>query len=146
VRKLPLHIGEKLNFIIEADGGSRGNPGPAAYGCLVRDAETKEIIFQEGKFLGIQTNNYAEYSGLIRALEKCYELDSKAKIEVFMDSKLVVEQMSDNWKIKHETMKTLVAKAKKAFPENQVTYKWIPREENLVADALLNEALDKALN
>ncbi len=141
-----MHFGEKLKFIIEADGGSRGNPGPAAYGCLIRNAETNEIIFQEGKFIGTQTNNYAEYSGLIRALEKCFELDSNAQIQVFMDSKLVVEQMSGSWKIKHENMKLLVEKARNAFPQINVSYEWIPREENLIADALLNEALDKALN
>ena len=141
-----MHFGEKLKFIIEADGGSRGNPGPAAYGCLIRDGESKEIIFQEGKFIGIQTNNFAEYSGLIRALEKCFELDSNAKIQVFMDSKLVVEQMSGNWKIKHENMKILVEKAKNAFPQSNVSYKWIPREENLIADLLLNQALDSEIN
>lgn len=140
-----MHTGAKLKFIIEADGGSRGNPGPAAYGCLIRNFETREIIFQEGKFIGTQTNNFAEYSGLIRALEKCFELDSDAEIQVFMDSKLVVEQMSGNWKIKHENMKALVNKAKSAFPQNNVTYNWIPREENLIADSLLNEALDQAL-
>lgn len=141
-----MYFGEKLKFIIEADGGSRGNPGPAAYGCLIRDAEKNQIIFQEGKFIGIQTNNFAEYSGLIRALEKCFEIDSNAEIEVLMDSKLVVEQMSGNWKIKHESMKMLVEKAKSAFPLNKVKYKWIPREENLLADSLLNQALDEALN
>lgn len=146
MRELQMHIGEKLKFIIEADGGSRGNPGPAAYGCLIRDFETREIVFQEGKYIGTQTNNYAEYSGLIRALEKCFELDSNAEIQVFMDSKLVVEQMSGNWKIKHDSMKALVEKARNAFPQSKVIYNWIPREENLTADSLLNEALDKALN
>ncbi|MFZ9908243.1 MAG: reverse transcriptase-like protein, partial [Candidatus Nanopelagicales bacterium] len=79
-------------------------------------------------------------------LEKCFELDSNAKIQVFMDSKLVVEQMSGNWKIKHENMKILVEKAKKAFPESNVSYQWIPREENLIADLLLNQALDSEIN
>lgn len=146
MRKLQMYIGEKLKFIIEADGGSRGNPGPAAYGCLIRNFETREIIFQEGKYIGTQTNNFAEYSGLIRALEKCFELDSKAEIKVFMDSKLVVEQMSGNWKIKHESMKLLVEKARNAFPQTNVIYEWIPREKNLEADSLLNEALDRALS
>ena len=139
-------IGTKLKLIIEADGGSRGNPGPAAYGCLVKDAQTNEVLFKEGKTLGITTNNVAEYSGLVAALVAAYELDSKAEIEVRMDSKLVVEQMSGNWKIKHENMKGLVEKARNAFPQEQVKYVWVPREDNLAADTLLNIALDAELN
>jgi probable phosphoglycerate mutase len=135
-----------LKLIIEADGGSRGNPGPAAYGCLVKDAQTNEVLFKEGKTLGITTNNVAEYSGLVAALVAAYELDSKAEIEVRMDSKLVVEQMSGNWKIKHENMKGLVEKARNAFPQEQVKYVWVPREDNLAADTLLNIALDAELN
>jgi ribonuclease HI len=135
-----------MKLIIEADGGSRGNPGPAAYGCLVKDAQTNEVLFKEGKTLGITTNNVAEYSGLVAALVAAYELDSKAEIEVRMDSKLVVEQMSGNWKIKHENMKGLVEKARNAFPQEQVKYVWVPREDNLAADTLLNIALDAELN
>ena len=135
-----------MKFIIEADGGSRGNPGPAAYGCLVKDAQTNEVLFKEGKTLGITTNNVAEYSGLVAALVAAYELDPKADIEVRMDSKLVVEQMSGNWKIKHENMKGLVEKARNAFPQEQVKYVWVPREDNLAADTLLNIALDAELN
>ena len=135
-----------MKFIIEADGGSRGNPGPAAYGCLVKDAQTNEVLFKEGKTLGITTNNVAEYSGLVAALVVAHELDPKAEIEVRMDSKLVVEQMSGNWKIKHENMKGLVEKARNAFPQEQVKYVWVPREDNLAADTLLNIALDAELN
>ena len=135
-----MYFGEKLKLIIEADGGSRGNPGPAAYGCLVKKDD--EIIFQEGKYIGVTTNNVAEYSGLIRALEFCFSFEKDAEIEVRMDSKLVVQQMSGNWKIKHENMKILAEKAKIAFPSKNVKYIWIPREENLLADELLNIALD----
>ena len=135
-----------MKLIIEADGGSRGNPGPAAYGCLVKDAQTNEVLFEEGKTLGITTNNVAEYSGLVAALEAAHEIDPNAQIEVRMDSKLVVEQMSGNWKIKHENMKDLVGKARKAFAESQVKYVWVPRENNLAADTLLNIALDAELN
>lgn len=135
-----------MKFVIEADGGSRGNPGPAAYGCLVKDADTNEILFKAGKTLGVTTNNVAEYSGLVAALEAAFELDPNAQIEVRMDSKLVVEQMSGNWKIKHVNMKGLVEKAKSAFPEKQVKYVWVPREDNLAADTLLNIALDAELN
>jgi probable phosphoglycerate mutase len=135
-----------LKLIIEADGGSRGNPGPAAYGCLVKDAQTNEVLFKEGKTLGITTNNVAEYSGLVAALIAAHEIDPNAQIEVRMDSKLVVEQMSGNWKIKHENMKGLVEKARSAFAQSQVKYVWVPREDNLAADTLLNIALDAELN
>ena len=135
-----------MKLIIEADGGSRGNPGPAAYGCLVKDAQTNEVLFQEGKTLGTTTNNVAEYSGLVAALEAAHKIDPNAQIEVRMDSKLVVEQMSGNWKIKHENMKDLVGKARNAFAKDQVKYVWVPREDNLAADTLLNIALDAELN
>ena len=135
-----------MKLIIEADGGSRGNPGPAAYGCLVKDAQTNEVLFEEGKTLGVTTNNVAEYSGLVAALEAAHKIDPNAQIEVRMDSKLVVEQMSGNWKIKHENMKDLVGKARNAFAKDQVKYVWVPREDNLAADTLLNIALDAELN
>ena len=135
-----------MKLIIEADGGSRGNPGPAAYGCLVKDAQTNEVLFKEGKTLGITTNNVAEYSGLVAALVAAHKIDPNAQIEVRMDSKLVVEQMSGNWKIKHENMKGLVEKARNAFAQSQVKYVWVPREGNLEADTLLNIALDAELN
>ena len=135
-----------MKLIIEADGGSRGNPGPAAYGCLVKDAQTNEVLFEEGKTLGITTNNVAEYSGLVAALVAAHEIDPNAQIEVRMDSKLVVEQMSGNWKIKHENMKGLVEKARNALAQSQVKYVWVPREDNLAADTLLNIALDAELN
>ncbi len=135
-----------MKLIIEADGGSRGNPGPAAYGCLVKDAQTNEVLFKEGKTLGITTNNVAEYSGLVAALAAAHEIDPNAQVEVRMDSKLVVEQMSGNWKIKHENMKGLVEKARNAFAQSQVKYVWVPREDNLAADTLLNIALDAELN
>lgn len=130
-------------FIIEADGGSRGNPGPAAYGTLVYHAETQETFFEVGMSIGIATNNVAEYQGLIAGLRAVREIDLTAEIEVRMDSKLVVEQMSGNWKVKHQNIKPLVLEAKAAFPPEQVKYVWVPREENFRADALLNKALDE---
>ena len=130
-------------FIIEADGGSRGNPGPAAFGAVVYHAETQETFFEVGMSIGIATNNVAEYRGLIAGLKAVSELDLSAEIEVRMDSKLVVEQMSGNWKVKHQNIKPLVLEAKAAFPPEQVKYVWVPREENFRADALLNKALDE---
>ena len=102
------------SVIVEADGGSRGNPGPAAYGALLKDAETGELIAERGETIGIATNNVAEYRGLIAGLELAAEHAPEADIEVRMDSKLVVEQMSGNWKIKHPDMKPLAMRGQPA--------------------------------
>ncbi|MCQ8193492.1 bifunctional RNase H/acid phosphatase [Streptomyces rugosispiralis] len=129
-------------FIVEADGGSRGNPGPAGYGALVRDAETGETLAEVAEYLGTATNNVAEYKGLIAGLRAAYALDPAAEVRVRMDSKLVIEQMSGRWKIKHPDMRPLAAEAKGIVPPGQVTYEWIPREHNKHADRLANEAMD----
>ncbi len=129
------------HLIVEADGGSRGNPGPAAYGALVRDADTGEILMNEGQLIGVATNNVAEYSGLIAGLEMVRELDPAAAVEVRMDSKLVIEQMAGRWKIKHAAMKPLALRANELRPAD-VTWTWVPRAENGRADALVNQALD----
>ena len=90
--------------VIEADGGSRGNPGPASYGALVRDADTGRVIAERGETIGVATNNVAEYAGLIAGLELYAEHADGAELEVRMDSKLVVEQMAGRWKVKHPSM------------------------------------------
>ena len=128
--------------IVEADGGSRGNPGPAAYGAVLRDAETGKVIATKAEAIGIATNNVAEYSGLIAGLELANEFSPDAEIEVRMDSKLVVEQMAGRWKIKHADMKPLALTAQRTLSGRSVTWTWVPREENKAADALVNEALD----
>ncbi len=130
-------------LIIEADGGSRGNPGPAGYGALVRDASTGEVLATESEYLGVVTNNVAEYSGLIAALRLAARIDPHASVLVRMDSRLVVEQMSGRWKIKHPDMKPLALRAGEAargFAE--VSYEWVRRERNKDADRLANEAMD----
>ena len=129
-------------FIVEADGGSRGNPGPAGYGALVRDGDTGQIIAEAAEFIGHATNNVAEYKGLIAGLRAARELDPDAAVDVRMDSKLVVEQMSGRWRIKHPDMQPLAAEAKTILPRGQVEYTWIPRERNKDADRLANEAMD----
>ncbi|MFI5682300.1 bifunctional RNase H/acid phosphatase [Streptomyces sp. NPDC051636] len=129
-------------FIVEADGGSRGNPGPAGYGAVVSDAATGETLAEAAEYLGIATNNVAEYRGLLAGLRAAHALDPTARVHVRMDSKLVIEQMSGRWKIKHPDMKPLAAEAARAFPPGQVTYEWIPRERNKHADRLANEAMD----
>ncbi|SMF33957.1 bifunctional RNase H/acid phosphatase [Streptomyces sp. Amel2xC10] len=129
-------------FIVEADGGSRGNPGPAGYGSVVIDAATGETLAERAEFIGVATNNVAEYRGLLAGLRAARELDPAAAVRVRMDSKLVVEQMSGRWKIKHPDMKPLAAEAARILPAGQVTYEWIPRERNKHADRLANEAMD----
>ncbi|MFF9025876.1 bifunctional RNase H/acid phosphatase [Streptomyces eurythermus] len=129
-------------FIVEADGGSRGNPGPAGYGAVVRDVATGETLAEAAEYLGTATNNVAEYRGLLAGLRAAHALDPGARVRVRMDSKLVVEQMSGRWKIKHPDMKPLAMEARSVFPPDQVTYEWIPRERNKQADRLANEAMD----
>ncbi|MFH9707115.1 bifunctional RNase H/acid phosphatase [Streptomyces luteogriseus] len=129
-------------FIVEADGGSRGNPGPAGYGAVVGDAATGETLRETAEYIGVATNNVAEYRGLLAGLRAAHALDPAATVHVRMDSKLVVEQMSGRWKIKHPDMKPLAAQAARIFPPGRVTYEWIPRAQNKHADRLANEAMD----
>ncbi|MFF7376389.1 bifunctional RNase H/acid phosphatase [Streptomyces massasporeus] len=129
-------------FIVEADGGSRGNPGPAGYGAVVSDAATGETLRETAEYIGVATNNVAEYRGLLAGLRAAHALDPAATVHVRMDSKLVVEQMSGRWKIKHPDMKPLAAQAARVFPPGRVTYEWIPRDRNKHADRLANEAMD----
>ncbi|MBL7491049.1 reverse transcriptase-like protein, partial [Frankia sp. AgW1.1] len=132
--------------VIEADGGSRGNPGPAGYGALVRDADSGALLAERAGAIGVATNNVAEYQGLIAGLRAAAEVAPDADVEVRMDSKLVVEQMSGRWKIKHPAMRPLAAEAAElvAARPAPVRYRWIPRERNKDADRLANEAMDAA--
>ncbi|MDK0519194.1 bifunctional RNase H/acid phosphatase [Streptomyces sp. ML-6] len=135
-------------FVVEADGGSRGNPGPAGYGAVVIDPVTGETLAEAAEYIGVATNNVAEYKGLIAGLRAAKALvpdasaDGALQVRVRMDSKLVVEQMSGRWKIKHPDMKPLAAEAARILPPSAVTYEWIPRERNKHADRLANEAMD----
>ncbi|TDC44940.1 bifunctional RNase H/acid phosphatase [Actinomadura sp. KC345] len=135
--------GRKL--VVEADGGSRGNPGPAGYGALVRDALTGEVLAEVAEAIGRATNNVAEYRGLIAGLAAAAGIDPSARVEVRMDSKLVVEQMSGQWKIKHPDMIPLARQARDLAQDlGSVSYGWIPRNRNAHADRLANEAMDAA--
>ena len=129
------------SVVIEADGGSRGNPGNAAYGAVLKDAATGKVIAERGERIGVATNNVAEYHGLIAGLEMYAEHTPGARLEVRLDSKLVVEQMSGRWKIKHPDMKVLALRANRLAPP-EVRYVWVPRAQNAHADRLANEALD----
>ncbi|MBO4209318.1 bifunctional RNase H/acid phosphatase [Micromonospora echinofusca] len=130
--------------VIEADGGSRGNPGPAGYGAVVRDAATGEVLAERSEAIGVATNNVAEYRGLIAGLEAAAELGA-ATVEARMDSKLVVEQMCGRWQIKHPGLRPLAAQAATLVRRfDAVTFTWIPRDRNRHADALANAAMDRA--
>src|SRR3954447_15772670 len=127
--------------IVEADGGSRGNPGPAGYGAVVRDADTGELLAEASGGLGHTTNNVAEYSGLIAGLRAALK-EGAAAAEVRMDSKLVVEQMSGRWQVKQPHLRPLASEAGGLARElGDVTYTWIPRARNAHADRLANEAM-----
>jgi broad specificity phosphatase PhoE/ribonuclease HI len=131
-------------LIVEADGASRGNPGAASYGTVVRDADTGELLAELAEAIGRATNNVAEYRGVIAGLEAARQLDPEARVEVRLDSKLVVEQLSGRWQVKHPDMKPLAERARRAFPANGVNFTWVPRNQNKHADKLANEALDAA--
>jgi ribonuclease H / adenosylcobalamin/alpha-ribazole phosphatase len=128
--------------VVEADGGARGNPGPAGFGAVVRDPESGDVLAERSGFLGTATNNVAEYSGLIAGLAAAAELGAR-EVDIRMDSKLVVEQMSGRWQIKHPGLRPLAAQAA-ALVRNfdTVRFGWIPRERNRLADALANKAMD----
>jgi probable phosphoglycerate mutase len=131
-----------LSLIIEADGGSRGNPGTAGSGAVVIDAATGTVIREIARFVGVATNNVAEYIALVAGLEAALDIDPTAEILVRMDSKLVIEQMSGRWKIKHPDMIQLGKQVQDLVRGKNITWQWIPREQNFRADALANKAMD----
>jgi len=129
---------------IYTDGGSRGNPGPAAFGVVITN-EQKKPIYKKGKKIGIKTNNQAEYEGLIHALEWLAKNSKSIQtVEFFLDSKLVINQMKGLFKVKAPKIKPLYYKAKQLEQslDIDITYSHIPRELNSYADSLLNQALD----
>jgi probable phosphoglycerate mutase len=131
-------------LIVEADGGSRGNPGPAGYGAVVRDALTAEVLAERAAAIGVATNNVAEYGGLIAGLRAALDLDP-AEVEVRLDSKLLVEQMSGRWQVKNPGIRPLAREAAGLVAQlPSVRFTWVPREKNKHADRLANEAMDAA--
>jgi probable phosphoglycerate mutase len=137
-----MSAARRLKVIVEADGGARGNPGPAGYGAVVREASTGEVLLERAEAIGVATNNVAEYSGLIAGLQAAADLGA-VDVEARMDSKLVVEQMSGRWQIKHPGLRPLAAQAAALVRRFEtVRFTWIPRERNRRADALANAAMD----
>lgn len=132
-----------MKIIIYTDGASRGNPGHSSYGFFITDTEGK-ILYEEGKYIGIATNNFAEYSAVLEALKYVKEnLIKTQRINFFMDSKLVAEQLSGRFKIKSPNLKPLIYEIKRLeefLPP--VIYQHVPRDLNHVADTLANKALD----
>ncbi|KAA0083590.1 bifunctional RNase H/acid phosphatase [Mycolicibacterium sp. P9-64] len=133
-----------MKVLIEADGGSRGNPGPAGYGAVVFSADRETVLAERKESIGRATNNVAEYRGLIAGLEAAAGAGA-TEVAVSMDSKLVVEQMAGRWRVKHPDLIPLNQRAKDLAAQfDRITYAWIPRAENSHADRLANEAMDTA--
>lgn len=131
-------------IIVFGDGGSRGNPGEAAYGFVVSN-EKNEIVYKEGKRLGITTNNVAEYSAVVNALKWIIKnAPNVTRIHFYLDSLLVASQMSGKFKIKHPAMKDLFITAKQLEGqlEAEIIYTQVPRSKNIHADKMVNDALD----
>ncbi len=128
--------------VIEADGGSRGNPGPAGSGAVLIDQSTGAVLAEIAMFIGVATNNVAEYRAVLAAVDVANEIAPEAELLVRMDSKLVVEQMSGRWKVKNEGMQDLFQAMVKSIGSRKISFEWIPREQNGKADALANEAMD----
>ncbi len=136
------HPNAPRRLLVEADGGSRGNPGVAAGGAVVIDADSGELLAEVGVYVGTATNNVAEYQGMIEGLREALAQDGEAPVRVRMDSKLVVEQMSGRWKIKHPDMRELARAAHELIAGREVSFEWVPRAENARADAVANESMD----
>jgi probable phosphoglycerate mutase len=125
------------------DGGSRGNPGPAAYGFVLED-EDGTVLSAAGEAIGVATNNVAEYRGLVAGLRRATELEI-TELEVISDSELLVKQMRGEYKIKHETLRQLALEAGRLARQlGRVDYRHVRREHNELADKLVNDALDAA--
>jgi len=134
---------------IFTDGGARGNPGPAATGFVVK--KNGAVVHQHGEFIGEATNNVAEYTAVLKALNwlkndaKSLITNHRLPITLYLDSKLVVEQLSGRWRIKKNRLQTLAWQIKKTAGElpAKISYQYIPRAQNRLADALVNASLDE---
>jgi len=128
-------------FEIFSDGASRGNPGKASAGFVIYKNKTE--IFAGKKFLGIATNNFAEFSALILAMEKCQELKIN-KANFFLDSQLIVRQVLGEYKIRNVDLKKLFLRFQKILPDfEKISFKHVAREKNCRADQLANQALNE---
>jgi len=127
--------------VVNVDGGSRGNPGPAGIGAVVQ-APDGTVLAEIAEGIGRATNNVAEYKAMIAALKRAGELGAR-RVTARADSKLVIEQLRGAWKVKHPDLKGLWAEARRlANGFDRVTWQHVPRERNRAADALANRAMD----
>lgn len=137
-----------MNFIIYTDGGSRGNPGPCAASFVIQ-SEDGVIWVEEAKFLGVNTNNVAEYTAFKLALERLiadFQKHLPTKVEFRSDSMLVTQQLSGKFKIKNANLKKIYLQIKTLEPLiGRVSYKYIPREKNIITDRLVNRILDQEM-
>lgn len=136
----------KDELTIHTDGGSRGNPGPSACAFVVE--ENGRVLYKGSKFLGKATNNYAEYSGVILALDWLVSLPityHPSSITFFLDSELIVRQINGKYKVKDENLKKLHTEVNNKIGKMaiEISFKNVPREQNKIADRLVNESLDK---
>jgi ribonuclease HI len=130
-----------LKLIVHVDGGSRGNPGPAAAGAVLATPDG-EVVAEASRTLGRATNNVAEYQGLLLGLERARELGATV-VDVINDSELIAKQVNGVYKVKHADMKPLHAKARAALGGfERWSIRSVPRAQNTHADALVNAALD----
>lgn len=131
-----------MDLTLHVDGGSRGNPGPSGVGVVIRDKTSNQTLHEAGYFVGVTTNNVAEYRGLLRGLKVALELGAE-RVFVHSDSQLMVEQVSGRWKVKHDNLKPLCAEAKELLGKFKYGgMKYVPREQNKIADGLANKAMD----
>jgi ribonuclease HI len=131
-----------MRLKVFTDGGARGNPGIAGCGVYIED-ENKNILFEGARFLGVKTNNEAEYLGLIEALDWIDNKAKEAEIEINSDSQLLVRQMQGKYKVKAKNLKNLWVVAQDLCKDKNISFKEIKRENNFRADALANKAMDK---
>lgn len=137
-----------MRLKINTDGGSRGNPGPAAAGVVIFDTTTQSLVHQFGQTIGNGTNNFAEYQAVILALQWLIKSGLKPEaINFFLDSALVVNQMNGLWRVKDAglRLKIILARELESVLGCPIQYTAIPREQNTAADALVNQALDNLL-
>jgi ribonuclease HI len=141
----------RLGFVIRTDGAARGNPGPASLGAALYDLRRPDARDPRAEpdasisgYLGIQTNNVAEYTGTVRALELARELGA-SEVHLLLDSKLIVEQLTGRWRVKDAKLIPLWSQARRTLGGfDRWTAAHVPRAQNSVADALANEAIDRA--
>ncbi len=135
-----------FDLLVYSDGGSRGNPGPSAIGFLICDSKD-EVLYSFGEYVGIHTNNQAEYLALIRALERSLTY-SKGEIHCFLDSELVVKQLNGKYQVLDSVLRSLFLKVKNLEKKfESVKYSYLPRNTGKLfkADGLVNRALDSKL-